>query len=177
MFLDLCNKSPPQTHGALPAEPDLLGPDTGSDGAAGAVAFHSKTPVAWEDLLGFTPLTPVFFLLLFCAAPPPPAHLQLQPAHNSTHPQSVPTPHQWPYLPNKPRAFKTAAHSGGEIGGSRRARGRAKREGRGWVRDGSAGFPLNCPTWLSVPGLNKHRHFLLAAHVDTQTQAGTHENG
>lgn len=48
---------------------------------------------------------------------------------------------------------------------------RAMREG---VVGGSAGFPLNCPTWLSVPGLNKHGHFLLAVHIDTQTRAGAH---
>lgn len=47
---------------------------------------------------------------------------------------------------------------------------------KGDGEEGGAGFsfPLNCPTWLSVLSLNKHSHFLLTAHIGTQTQAGTH---
>lgn len=46
-------------------------------------------------------------------------------------------------------------------------------KGRGRVLGGGSGFsfPLNCPTWLSVLSLNKHSHFLLTAHIGTQTQA------
>lgn len=40
---------------------------------------------------------------------------------------------------------------------------------------GGLSFPLNCPTWLSVLSLNKHSHFLLAAHIDRRAHTGTSE--
>lgn len=108
MFLDLCNKSPPADARRSPCRAGSSWSRRGLRRGSwcSCTVFPSQTPVACEDLLCFTPLTPGFLLLLFCTAPPPPAHLQLQPAHNSPHPRLVPTPHQWPYLPNKPSAFK-----------------------------------------------------------------------
>lgn len=52
--------------------------------------------------------------------------------------------------------------------------GRVRAGGGGGGEGVRLSFPLNCPTWLSVLSLNKHSHFLLTAHIDTQT--GTHIN-
>lgn len=75
MFLDLCNKSPPQTHGALPAEPDLLGPDAGSDGAAGADAPWFTVKRQWPVRICYAlPHShPVFFFVVLHGSPSPSA--------------------------------------------------------------------------------------------------------
>lgn len=92
-----------------------------------------------------------------------------------THPPYTHPPHYWTYFPNNPSAFKRQPLIQKVLGvkwGEENCAGLAKGEGRG--RGAGFSFPLNCPTWLSVLSLNKHSHFLLTAHIGTQTQAGTH---
>lgn len=140
------------------------------------------TPQRSPFLSALPPLPPLPRVLLYSSSVPRPALtcLSAPPCPPSSiaccPPFSPPTTHTLlAQLPKQPLGLqKTAAHSEGfGVGwGEESGAGSGKGEGR----RGGAGFsfPLNCPTWLSVLSLNKHSHFLLTAHIGTQTQAGTH---
>lgn len=76
----ICHKSLPLTHDAVPAELDLLGSDGGSDGAARArlLQLHGISQKIRQR-----PMRICDFILAW-----------------------FPPSHRWPYLPNKPSAFK-----------------------------------------------------------------------